>query len=112
MVHNTLVDIGVIVNLTPYSLYKKLGGTNDERIKTNMMISGARGGHPIMTKGVASMEPTIGSNTSATAFFTAKVQGNHILYFDKIEFMQIIVSLLARTSSSFSRWGTMLMLSI
>jgi hypothetical protein len=34
-----LLDSGLIENLMPYSLYKKLVGTNDERIKTNMMIS-------------------------------------------------------------------------
>jgi len=39
-----LVDSGAIVNLMPYPLYKKLGGTNEELIKTNMMISGVGGG--------------------------------------------------------------------
>jgi hypothetical protein len=40
LVHNMSVDSGAIVNLIPCSLYKKLGGTDDELIKTNMMISG------------------------------------------------------------------------
>ena len=34
-----LVDSGAIVNLMPYSLYKKLGGTVEELIKTNMMVA-------------------------------------------------------------------------
>lgn len=45
-----LVDIGAIVNLMSYLLYKKLGGIDDELIKTNMMISGVGGGDPILAK--------------------------------------------------------------
>jgi len=54
-VSRMLVDSGAIVNLMPYSLYKKLGGTDKELIKTNMMVSGFGGGDPIGAKGVASM---------------------------------------------------------
>jgi hypothetical protein len=35
-----LVDGGAIVNLMLYSLFKKLGGSDDELIKTNMTVSG------------------------------------------------------------------------
>ena len=80
-VSRMLVDSGVIVNLMPNSLYKKLGGTNEELIKTNMTVSGAGGGDPIGAKGVASMELTIGSKTVATVFFVSKVQGNFNLIF-------------------------------
>ena len=75
-VSRMLVDSGAIVNLKPYSLYKKLGGTDEELIKTNMTVSGVGGGDPIGAKGVASMELTIGSKTVATTFFTSEVQGN------------------------------------
>ena len=61
-----LVDGGAIVNLMPYSLYKKLGGKDEELIKTNMTVSGVGGGDPIGAKGVASMELTVGSKTLAT----------------------------------------------
>ena len=64
-----LVFGGAIVNLIPYSLYKKLGRKDEELIKTNMTVSGVGGGDPISAKGVASMELTIGSKTLATAFF-------------------------------------------
>ena len=74
-----LVDSGAIVNLMPYSLYKKLGGTDEELIKTNMTISGVGGGAPIHGKGVANMELTIGSKTLATTFFIANVQGSYNL---------------------------------
>ena len=71
-----LVDGGAIVNLMPYSLYKKLGGTDEELIKTNMTVSDVGGGDPIGAKGVASMESTMVSKTLATAFFVSEVQGN------------------------------------
>ena len=74
-----LVDSGAIVNLMPYPLYKKLGGTDEELIKTNMTISGVGGGAPILARGVANMELTIGSKTLATAFFVADVQGSYNL---------------------------------
>ena len=74
-----LVDSGAIVNLMPYPLYKKLGGTDEELIKTNMMINGVGGGAPIPARGVANMELTIGSKTLATTFFVANVQGSYNL---------------------------------
>jgi hypothetical protein len=74
-----LVDRGAIVNLMPYSLFKKLGGSDDELIKTNMTVSGVGGGEPMGAKGVIYMELTIGSKTLATAFFVAETQGNFSL---------------------------------
>ena len=74
-----LVDGGAIVNLMPYLLYKKLGGTDEELIKANMTVSGVGGGDPIGAKGVASMELTIASKTLATTFFVSEVQGNSSL---------------------------------
>ena len=74
-----LVDGGAIVNLMPYSLYKKLGGQDEDLIKTNMMVSGVCGSEPLSAKGVASMELTIGSKTLDTAFFVSEVQGNYNL---------------------------------
>lgn len=73
-VSRMLVDEGAIVNLMPYSLFKKLGGADAELIKTNMTVSGVGGGEPIGAKGVVSMELTIGSKTLATAFFIAETQ--------------------------------------
>jgi len=48
-----LVDSGAIVNLMPYLLYKKVSGTDDELIKTNMMINNIGGGDPILARAVA-----------------------------------------------------------
>jgi hypothetical protein len=50
-----LVDGGAAVNVLPYSTFKKLGKTDAELIKTNMMIMGIRGDGPIGPKGVALM---------------------------------------------------------
>ena len=84
------------MNLMPYSLYKKLGETDEELIKMNMMVSGVGGGDPSSAKGVASMELTIGSKTLATAFFVSEVQGNFslILGRDWIHANQYVPSLL------------------
>jgi hypothetical protein len=71
-IHNMLVDSRAIVNLMSFSLYKKLGGTDEELIRTNITISGFGGGKPILAKGVASMELTIRSKTLATAFFVCR----------------------------------------
>jgi len=78
-----LVDGGAIVNLIPYSLFKKLGGEGEELIKTNMMVSGEGGSDPICAKGVASMELTVGSKTLAIAFFVFEVQHNFSLIFGR-----------------------------
>jgi hypothetical protein len=50
--------------------------SDEELIKTNMIVSGVGGGEPIGAKGVISMELTIGSKTLTTAFFVAETQGN------------------------------------
>ena len=40
------VDGGAIMNLMPYSLFKKLGRKDEELIRTNMMVSNGGGGDP------------------------------------------------------------------
>jgi hypothetical protein len=74
-----LVDRGAIVNLMSYSLFKKLGGSDDELIKTNMTVSGVGGGEPMGAKGVIFMELTVGSKTLATTFIIAETQDNFSL---------------------------------
>jgi hypothetical protein len=77
LISRMLIDGGVITNLMSYSLFKKMGKSDEELIKTNMTINGVGGGDPIGAKGVASRELTMGSKTLATTFFVAKVQGNY-----------------------------------
>jgi hypothetical protein len=66
-----IVDGGAIIHLMPYSFVKKMCKSNEGLIKTNMMINDIGGGDPIGAKGVASMELTVGSKTSAIVFFVA-----------------------------------------
>ena len=89
-----LVDGGAIVNLMPYSLFKKLGGKDDELIKTNMTVNDIGGGDLIDAKGVAFMELTIGSKTLATVIFVSEVQGNFNMILGGIGIMQTSAFLL------------------
>jgi hypothetical protein len=73
------VDVGAIVNFMPYSLFKKLGASDDEMIKINMTVNGVGGGEPMGAKGVISMELTVGGKTLVSTFFVAKTQGNFSL---------------------------------
>jgi hypothetical protein len=90
-----LVDGGVIINVMPYSFFKKMGKFDEELIKTNMTINGIGGGDPIGAKGVISMELTVGSKTLATAFFITEVHGNYsvILEWDWIHANHCILRL-------------------
>jgi hypothetical protein len=74
-----LMDGGTIVKLMLYSLFTKLGGLDEELIKTNMTVIGVGGGKPMGANGVVSMKLTIGIKTLATAFFVAVTQGNFSL---------------------------------
>ena len=74
-----LVDGRAIVNRMSYSLYKKLGGKDEELIKMNMTISGVGGGDHIGAKGVASIELTFRNKTLTTTFFVSEVQGSFSL---------------------------------
>jgi hypothetical protein len=78
-ISHMLVDAGAIVNLMLYSLFKRLGGSDDDLIKTNMTVNGVGGGEPMGAKGVISLELTVGSKTLATEFFVAETQGNFSL---------------------------------
>ena len=71
-----LVDGGAVVNLMPYSLFKKLGKEDSELMKTNLTLNGV-GGSPMEAKGAMSMQLTVGSKSLATAFFVVEVQGNY-----------------------------------
>jgi hypothetical protein len=72
-----LVDGGTAVNVMPYATFKKLGKTDVKLVKINMMLMGIEGEGPIVPKGVALMELTVGSKTIPTAFFIVEVQGSY-----------------------------------
>jgi hypothetical protein len=80
LVNNMFVDSGASVNLMPYSLYKKLGGSNEELIKTKRTVKCIGSRKPIPARGLPLMKLTIGSKTLATVFFiAAEVQGSYSL---------------------------------
>jgi hypothetical protein len=78
-----LVDGGAIVNLMPYSLYRKLGKQYNELVKANMMLISVETDSSIKAKGVTSVELSIGTKTLAAAFFVADVEGNYSLIFGR-----------------------------
>jgi hypothetical protein len=39
LISRMLIDDGVVVNLMPYSIFKKLGREDDELVKTNLMLN-------------------------------------------------------------------------
>jgi hypothetical protein len=71
-----LIDGGVVLNLMPYSVFKKLRMEDDELMKTNLMLNSV-GGNSMEARGVISMELTVGSKSLATAFFVVEVQINY-----------------------------------
>src|SRR6266498_2676230 len=72
-----LIDGGAVVNLMPYSVFKKLKLSEDDLMKTNMVLNGFEGKEKTEAKGVMSVELIVGSKTLATAFFVVEVQGNY-----------------------------------
>ena len=78
LVNNMLVDNRAMVNLIPYSIYKKLGGSDKKLIKTKRTINGVKG-KLILAKGFSLMKLTIRSKTLAIVFVVAKVQGSYSL---------------------------------
>jgi hypothetical protein len=70
-INNMLVDSRASVNLMPYSLYKKLGRSDEELIKSKRTVKGIGREKPIPAKGLALMKLTIGSKTLTTVFFIA-----------------------------------------
>jgi hypothetical protein len=65
-----LIDGGAAINLISYTVFKKVGREDDKLMKTNLTLNGVGGGgDPMETRGVISMELTVGSKSLATAFF-------------------------------------------
>jgi hypothetical protein len=73
-----LINDSAAINLMSYSVFKKLGRKDGELVKTNLTLNGVCvGGNPMMSRGVVSMELTVGSKSLATVFFVIEVQGNY-----------------------------------
>jgi hypothetical protein len=69
-----LIDGGAVINLMPYSIFKKLGREDDELMRTNLTLNGmGGGGNSMVARGIDSMELTVGSKSLATTFFIVEV---------------------------------------
>ena len=73
LVSRMMVDGGAVVNLMPYSVFRKLQLEDSDLMKTNMVLNGFDRKEGIEAKGMISLELTVGSKTLATAFFVADV---------------------------------------
>jgi hypothetical protein len=82
LISRMLIDGGAVVNLMPYSIFKKLGREDDELVKTNLMLNGVEG-NPMEAWDVISMELIVGSKSLATTFFIIEVQGNYSIILDR-----------------------------
>jgi hypothetical protein len=71
-----LINGGATVNLTSYSVFRKVGREDDELVKTNLTLNGVEG-NPMEAQGAISLELTVGSMSVTTAFFVIEVQGNY-----------------------------------
>jgi hypothetical protein len=71
-----LINGGTVVNMMPYSIFKKFGREDDKLVKTNLTLNGVEG-NLMVARGVVSMDLTVGSKSIATAFFVIEVQGNY-----------------------------------
>src|SRR3954465_10587740 len=59
LISRMLVDGGAVVNLMPYSVFKKLGLSDAELIKTNMVLNGFKGKERTEAKGVMYVDLTV-----------------------------------------------------
>jgi hypothetical protein len=73
-----LVDGGATVNLMLYTTYLKLGKTQEDLIKIDMMLKDFSGNFS-QARGVLNIELTIGSKTLPTTFFVIDGKGSYSL---------------------------------
>jgi hypothetical protein len=67
-VNKMLVDTGVVVNIMPYSILRRLGRSAEDLIKTNVTLSDFNG-QASEAQGVLNVDLTVGSKTVRTSFF-------------------------------------------
>jgi hypothetical protein len=72
------VDGGAAISIMPYTTFRKLGMTNEELLKTNMVLRDFAS-NPSNTRGVVHAELMIGSKTLITTFFVIDGKGAYSL---------------------------------
>ena len=73
-----LVDGGAVVNLMPYTTFRKLGKGPGDLLETDMMLKDFCG-NATKTRGAVSIKLTIGSKTLPTTFFIINGKGTYSL---------------------------------
>jgi hypothetical protein len=78
LVRRMVVDGGAGVNVMPMATFEKMGFNESELMKTNTSLS-AFTGDVTDTRGVLSVDLTVGSKTTPMAFFVLDVKGRYNL---------------------------------
>ena len=103
------VDGGAAINIMPYTTFRKLGMTNEELLKTDMVLRDFAG-NPSDTRGAIHVELTIGSKTLITTFFVIDGKG-HIVY-SWAEIGSMLIAAFLRPCIKFSFNGLEMMLKL
>ena len=75
-VNRMMVDTGAAVNMLPYTVCRKICRTEEDLIKTNMVLNDFKG-NPTPAKGVLNVDLTIGHKTVSTSFFVVDSDGHY-----------------------------------
>jgi hypothetical protein len=75
-VNQMLLDGGACVNIMPYAVFKKLGHSEADHMKTNITLSGFLG-EASNAKEIVAKEPMVGSKSMSTSFFIMDVKGKY-----------------------------------
>ena len=76
-VNRMMVDTGASVNHLPYAVCRKIGRTEEDLIKTNVVLNNFKG-NPMPAKGVLNVDLTIGHKTVSTLFFVIDSNGHYL----------------------------------
>src|SRR5687767_13493829 len=71
-----LVDGGAAVNIMPYAMFRKLGKSDEDLTKTDMMLKDFKG-NVFPARGALCVDPTIGCKTLPTTFFIINGKGSY-----------------------------------
>jgi hypothetical protein len=81
-VNKMLVNIGATVNITPYSVLRRLGCSTEDLIKTNVTLSDFNG-QASEAQGVLNMDLTVGSKTVPTSFFIVSSKSTYTVLLER-----------------------------
>jgi len=75
-INRMMVDTGAAVNLLPYAVCCKIGRTEEDLVKTNVVLNYFKG-NPTPAKGVLNVDLTIGHKTVSTSFLVVDSDGHY-----------------------------------